>query len=125
MPPTVEQNISEITTSSLTDARSILSRVDSRLPTPVPRRTTGRVYGDGSGSDGVFANLSAKPESGEKLEEHPPVRFDIGLKVYVVLTISPRHMNRLRQTRRLHTGKQQFSLLVLGGQMKYMLKVYL
>lgn len=34
----------------------------------------GRVYGGGSGSDGVFANLSAKPERGEKVEEHPPVR---------------------------------------------------
>lgn len=34
----------------------------------------GRVYGGGSGSDGVFANLSAKPERGEKIEEHPPVR---------------------------------------------------
>lgn len=34
----------------------------------------GRVYGGGSG-DGVFANLSAKPERGEKLvEEFPPVR---------------------------------------------------
>lgn len=32
----------------------------------------GRVYGGGSGSDGVFANLSAKPERGEKLDEHPP-----------------------------------------------------
>ena len=33
----------------------------------------GRVYGGGS-SDGVFANLSAKPERGEKLiEEFPPV----------------------------------------------------
>lgn len=34
---------------------------------------TGRVYGGGTGSDGVFANLSAKPERGEKLDEHPPV----------------------------------------------------
>jgi hypothetical protein len=35
--------------------------------------TTGRVYGGGLASDGVFANLNAKPEVGEKLEEHPPV----------------------------------------------------
>jgi len=50
-------------------------------PPPVVRRptilpaftpTTTRVYGGGSGSDGVFANLSAKPETGEKTEEHPP-----------------------------------------------------
>jgi hypothetical protein len=58
----------------------------SAPPPPVERRVTrfpmfsgaattpsGRVYGGGSGSDGVFANLSAKPESGEKVEEHPPV----------------------------------------------------
>ncbi|PBP23119.1 metal homeostatis protein bsd2, partial [Diplocarpon rosae] len=37
-----------------------------------PPSANGRVYGGGSGSDGVFANLSAKPERGEKLEEHPP-----------------------------------------------------
>lgn len=37
---------------------------------------TGRVYGGGTGSDGVFANLSAKPERGEKLDEHPPVCED-------------------------------------------------
>jgi hypothetical protein len=35
--------------------------------------TGGRVYGSGAASDGVFANLSAKPERGEKIEEHPPV----------------------------------------------------
>jgi hypothetical protein len=34
---------------------------------------SGRVYGGGIGSDGVFANLNAKPEAGEKLEEYPPV----------------------------------------------------
>lgn len=37
----------------------------------------GRVYGGGSG-DGVWANLSAKPERGEKLiEEFPPVRIPV------------------------------------------------
>jgi len=46
-----------------------------RRPTYLPAfaPTTARVYGGGSGSDGVFANLSAKPEAGEKMEEHPPV----------------------------------------------------
>jgi len=39
------------------------------LPTPRP---AGRVYGGGIGSDGVFANLTAKPDVGEKLEENPP-----------------------------------------------------
>lgn len=41
---------------------------------------TGRAYGSGapfptfsSANDGVFANLNAKPERGEKIEELPPV----------------------------------------------------
>jgi hypothetical protein len=38
-----------------------------------PPASNGRVYGAGSQSDGVFANLAAKPEGGEKVEEHPPV----------------------------------------------------
>lgn len=41
-------------------------------PTPAP---SGRVVGGGNGStnDGVFANLAAKPERGEKTEDQPPV----------------------------------------------------
>lgn len=35
----------------------------------------GRVFGGGQ-TDGVFANISAKPTAGEKLEEHPPVSSD-------------------------------------------------
>jgi len=47
--------------------------VERRASTYIPAFTPAtRVYGGGSGSDGVFANLSAKPEAGEKLEEHPP-----------------------------------------------------
>ncbi|KAI9791039.1 MAG: hypothetical protein M1835_000583 [Candelina submexicana] len=43
-------------------------------PSTTDNGTTGRVYGGGSRSanDGVFANLSAKPERGEKTEEQPP-----------------------------------------------------
>jgi hypothetical protein len=52
----------------------VIQRRDTHLPvfTPV---APGRIYGGGSQSDGVFSNLSAKPELGEKLEEHPPVGF--------------------------------------------------
>lgn len=46
--------------------------------------TTGRVYGGGSASDGVFANLSAKPETGEKTEEHPPVRPSSVLELQIL-----------------------------------------
>lgn len=52
--------------------RPTTQRTVTAMPTFVPP-TAGRVYGGGSGSDGVFANLSAKPERGEKQEEHPPV----------------------------------------------------
>lgn len=47
---------------------------DTHVPAFAPA-AQGRVYGGGSGSDGVFANLNAKPERGEKVEEHPPVRL--------------------------------------------------
>ncbi|GAB7352143.1 hypothetical protein MBLNU459_g2633t1 [Dothideomycetes sp. NU459] len=66
------------------------TEVASATPTPGPRnldrrvteinmfmpggRSSGRVYGGGSGStrDGVFSNISAKPIRGEELEEKPP-----------------------------------------------------
>ncbi|KAF4308342.1 hypothetical protein SLS57_002270 [Botryosphaeria dothidea] len=55
------------------------SQQDSR-PRPIVRRVTqlpafvpgGRVVGGGSGNDGVFANLSAKPGRDEDVEEKPP-----------------------------------------------------
>ena len=60
------------TTPGATPRPPIIERRVTHLPVFAPTRT-GRVYGGGSGSDGVFANLSAKPETGEKAEEHPPV----------------------------------------------------
>jgi hypothetical protein len=58
-------------TTESTPAPPPVERRPTYLPAFTP--TTTRVYGGGSGSDGVFANLSAKPETGEKMEEHPPV----------------------------------------------------
>jgi hypothetical protein len=70
----------------------------TRRPPAIERRVTqfptftteaspaapGRVYGGGShANDGVFANLSAKPEKGEKAEEHPPV--SVFRKMYCTL----------------------------------------
>lgn len=55
------------------NGRPVIERRVTHMPAFTPS-APGRVYGGGSGSDGVFANLSAKPESGEKVEEHPPVR---------------------------------------------------
>jgi len=59
------------TTTTTGNRPAVVERRVTHLPTFVPI-PSGRVYGGGTGSDGVFANLSAKPESGEKLEEHPP-----------------------------------------------------
>jgi len=59
-----------ITTTESTPAPPPVVRRPTHFPVFTP--TTTRVYGGGSGSDGVFANLSAKPETGEKTEEHPP-----------------------------------------------------
>jgi Protein of unknown function (DUF2370) len=45
------------------------------LPSLSSAVPTGRVVGIGSTNDGVFANLAAKPERGEKIEDDlPPVR---------------------------------------------------
>lgn len=45
----------------------------STASTPTSSAATGgRVFGGGQ-TDGVFANISAKPTASEKLEEHPPV----------------------------------------------------
>ncbi|KAI9731416.1 MAG: hypothetical protein M1818_007806 [Claussenomyces sp. TS43310] len=72
------------TTEDLSTSHSTISGDGARRPPVVERRvthlpvfapstaSTGRVYGGGSQSDGVFSNLNAKPDSGEKLEEHPP-----------------------------------------------------
>lgn len=67
----------QLTPNTTTASESRPAVVETRstyLPAFAPT-LAGRVYGGGSGSDGVFANLSAKPETGEKTEEHPPVRL--------------------------------------------------
>ncbi|KAG9230305.1 hypothetical protein BJ875DRAFT_507403 [Amylocarpus encephaloides] len=65
-----EQTTTE--SSSTTQPAPVIERRNTHLPAFVPPRPGGRVYGGGSGSDGVFANLSAKPERGVEKEEHPP-----------------------------------------------------
>jgi hypothetical protein len=65
-----------------------------RQTTELPRFTTtgagsARIYGSGRGvNDGVFANLNAKPEVGEK-EEQPPVRKFHGILLpYISFSLS-------------------------------------
>jgi len=73
--------------------RRVTTHIPAFVPPPPPPTTGGRVYGGGSGSDGVFANLSAKPERGEKVEEHPPVSRSCFLfphfHLLLVLVLSP------------------------------------
>ncbi|KAF2751840.1 hypothetical protein M011DRAFT_454727 [Sporormia fimetaria CBS 119925] len=57
-----------------TQIRAGVQRQVTQLPvfqTPSAPAATGRVYGGGQ-NDGVWANLSAKPTTGEDLEEKPP-----------------------------------------------------
>lgn len=62
----------------------VIERRMTHLPVFAPSAPpTGRIYGGGSGSDGVFANLSAKPEPGEKVEEHPPVSLSLFFLPYI------------------------------------------
>jgi hypothetical protein len=65
------ERVDSAAASTTEPARPIIERRATHLPVFAPR-PTGRVYGGGSGTDGVFANLSAKPETSEKIEEHPP-----------------------------------------------------
>lgn len=82
-----------------------IQRQNTSLPSFVPVQS-GRVYGAGNQADGVFANLNAKPEAGEKLEEHPPV-CSIAL-VLQTLTDSIRHTSKQQQMQPHHTGRQRY-----------------
>ena len=67
-------------------------------PRPVYNTVTpsGRTVGGGQ-TDGVFANLSAKPSVGEKLEEFPPVRFPQSSSMYSeILTVADVRASRSR-----------------------------
>lgn len=75
--PATEQTATPATTVTGQTTPPRIERRATYLPVfvPQPAGQTARVFGGGSGSDGVFSNLSAKPEAGEKMEEHPPVRI--------------------------------------------------
>jgi hypothetical protein len=49
-----------------------VTQIPVYAPTPATAAAGGRIYGGGSGSDGVWANLAAKPRAGEDVEEKPP-----------------------------------------------------
>ena len=71
-PPAADDADRPTVQRAVTELPSFPATAPGTLAAPV------RVYGGGarpSSNDGVFANLSAKPEHGEKLEEQPPVRY--------------------------------------------------
>lgn len=66
--PRIQRRVGEQPTSTAT-AAPVATPLSNRTPTPTPYSTFS------SSNDGVFANLNAKPELGEKTEEQPPVSF--------------------------------------------------
>ena len=77
-------------------------------------RRSSRVMGGGVGSDGVFANMSARPERNEsEKEEQPPVRTQshIGIDSQNHANTYLRRTNKLLPMRRHRTGKRPSSPL--------------
>lgn len=100
-----EQTTSESTSNT---RPPVIERRDTHIPAFVPPRPSGRVYGGGSGSDGVFANLSAKPErGGAEKEEHPPVSSSTTLGTKLCTNVN-RPTSKLPRMPLLHIGKLQF-----------------
>ena len=120
-----EQLNADSRTPSETPRPPVIERRPTHLPEFAPPRPTGRIYGGGSGSDGVFANLSAKPEAGEKTEEHPPVSKLGPLGDNSRLTNSNRHTSKQQQMQHHRTGRPQSSLLASAAQTKSTSMVYL
>jgi len=114
-----EQLNADSTTPSETPRPPVIERRPTHLPEFAPPRPTGRIYGGGSGSDGVFANLSAKPEAGEKTEEHPPVSRLVVFGHNSRLTDSNRRTSKQQRMQHHRTGKLQFSHRDSVGRTKY------
>lgn len=70
--PVEEQRIDSHETRQAVSQLSGLVPVAQGRPNPTPGVNIPSHFT--SANDGVFANLNAKPERGEKLEDHPPVR---------------------------------------------------
>lgn len=80
---TPAQNDNDAPSYSQSDERpSAVERRVTMLPAFNAPATSGRVVGGNSSTnDGVFANLAAKPERGEKTEDHPPVCISCGFGI--------------------------------------------
>lgn len=72
-PPSHQDDEQEDTEATEQD-RLVPSETDpARFGIFVRPTTIARQIFNGQGTDGVFSNMSAKPEVGEEKEEHPPV----------------------------------------------------
>ena len=103
--PTMEQPSSVPATRN--DPVQRIERRPTQLPVFTPTST--RIYGGGSGSDGVFANLAAKPEAGEKMEEHPPVSYSYSPIAICQSSHGCRRTSKQQQTPHLRIGRRQSS----------------
>lgn len=73
--PSVAEGVTEATgmlSRRGSSERPAVERRVTQLPVFPPATRTGRIYGGGN-TDGVFANMSAKPVAGEEVDEKPPV----------------------------------------------------
>lgn len=77
----VRQSSFPVSGASATSNRSSAERPNalerqSAVPGGSAGQASSRIYGGGIQSDGVFSNMTARPERGEKIvEEQPPVRW--------------------------------------------------
>ena len=95
-----ESEIPAPSTESGRPAPQIVRRVTEFPGVTAPTRA-----GPQSVNDGVFANLAAKPERGEKVEEQPPVSPAITSSLTSLTNLNPRPTNKQPPTLPHRTGK--------------------
>lgn len=102
------------TPSVAPQASSSQSRTGHNLaqPSAAPVVRSPRIVGGGSGTDGVFANMSARPERTEsEKDEQPPVSHAVSsiivISNYSLTFVIIRHTNKPPPMQSLHTGKLQ------------------
>lgn len=111
----VRSNTSPVDTSAPEQLPTAQNQTTSQPP-PAPTATGSRVrgvFGGGIQSDGVFSNLTAKPErGGVEKEEQPPVCQPLAVphpcrhSVACANFLQCRHTNKQQQMPHHHTGRQ-------------------
>jgi hypothetical protein len=104
--PDTPQTTRTPSSSSTTEPRQQVERRITELPAFRPPTT--RPQPNAQANDGVFANLGAKLERGEQVDEKPPVSIKARPDPHL-LTIPNRHTNKPQPTPPPHTGKPQSS----------------